>query len=85
MAKNDLETQLRLEIKEQLSKVTKANSPNIYAIIYNANGNLNLKGYARMEEKLVQKTKDGMYMTTPRGKGIRLVENAMKRYEEKYL
>jgi ABC-type glycerol-3-phosphate transport system substrate-binding protein len=55
MAKNDLEYQLRLEIKEQLSKVTRANSPNIYAAIYNAKGLLNVNGYARMEGKLVQK------------------------------
>jgi ABC-type glycerol-3-phosphate transport system substrate-binding protein len=55
MAKNDLEYQLRLEIKEQLSKVTRANSPSIYAAIYHANGILNVNGYARMEGKLVQK------------------------------
>ncbi len=55
MAKNDLEYQLRLEIKEQLSRVTKANSPNIYSAIYSTNGNLNVNGYARIEGKLVQK------------------------------
>ncbi|NVO09051.1 MAG: hypothetical protein HXX16_03725 [Bacteroidales bacterium] len=59
MAKNDLEYQLRLEIKEQLSKVTKANSPNVYEAIHNANGSLNLQGYARMEGKLVQKIISG--------------------------
>jgi ABC-type glycerol-3-phosphate transport system substrate-binding protein len=55
MAKNDLEYQLRMEIKEQLRKVTRANSPNIYAAIHHSNGSLNLKGYARIEGKLVQK------------------------------
>jgi len=55
MAKNDLEYQLRLEIKKQLSNVTKANSPNIYAAIYNTNGKLNMQGYSRTEGKLVQK------------------------------
>jgi len=55
MAKNDLEYQLRLEIKDQLSKVTKANSPNIYSAIHNTNGGLNVNGYVRMEAKLVQK------------------------------
>ena len=55
MVKNDLEYQLRLEIKQQLSKVTKANSPNIYTVIYNTNGSLNVNGYARIEGKLVQK------------------------------
>lgn len=59
MVKNDLEYQLRLEIKEQLSKVTKANSPNIYSAIYNTNGNLNVNGYARIEGKLVQKIISG--------------------------
>lgn len=55
MAKNNLELQLRIEIKEQLSKVTAANSPVIYAAIYNPNGSLNSKGYSRIEGKLVQK------------------------------
>lgn len=55
MAKNDLEYQLRLEIKKQLSKVTKANSPNIYAVIHNTNGSLNLNGYARIETRLIQR------------------------------
>jgi ABC-type glycerol-3-phosphate transport system substrate-binding protein len=55
MAKNDLEYQLRLEIKEQLSRVTRANSPNIYSAIHNSNGSLNVNGYARIEGKLVQK------------------------------
>ncbi|HEY4785934.1 MAG TPA: hypothetical protein VIH57_07785 [Bacteroidales bacterium] len=59
MAKNDLETQLRLEIKKQLSKITKANSPNIYAAIYTSKGALNLQGYSRIEGKLVQKIISG--------------------------
>ena len=59
MAKNDLEYQLRLEIKEQLSRVTKANSPNIYSAIYSTNGNLNVNGYARIEAKLVHKIISG--------------------------
>ena len=59
MAKNDLEYQLRLEIKEQLSRVTNVNSPNIYTAIYSTNGNLNLNGYARIESKLVQKIISG--------------------------
>lgn len=55
MAKKDLEHQLRLEIKKQLGNVTAANSPNIHAAIHNANGSLNLQGYARIEARLVQK------------------------------
>jgi DNA-binding HxlR family transcriptional regulator len=36
-------------------------------------------------EKLVKKLKDGSYSATPRGKGLRMVESAMRRYGEKYL
>jgi hypothetical protein len=55
MSNKDLEYQLRIEIKAQLSKVTKANSPNVYHSIYNKNGSLNLPGYGRIESKLIQK------------------------------
>lgn len=55
MAKNDLEYQLRLAIKEQLSKVTRANSSHIYSAIYNGNGSLNQTGYSRIEGKLIRK------------------------------
>jgi DNA-binding HxlR family transcriptional regulator len=46
---------------------------------------LTLKLRKLMEDGLIKKTKEGTYTTTDKGKGIRLVENAMKRYEEKYL
>ena len=46
---------------------------------------LTLKLKKLIEDGLVHKTKDGMYATTRKGKGIRLVENAMKRYQETYL
>ena len=59
MAKNDLEHQLRLEIKEQLSKVTKANSPNIWAEIHKLDGTLNSSGYARIEAKLIRRIISG--------------------------
>lgn len=59
MATKDLEYQLRLEIKEQLSRVTRANSPNIYASIYNTNGRLNLAGYARIETRLISRIISG--------------------------
>ena len=55
MATKDLEYQLRLEIKNQLNKVTKANSPNIWAEIHKPDGTLNLSGYARIETKLIQR------------------------------
>lgn len=59
MGKNDLEYKLRLEIKEQLSKVTRVNSPNIYGAMHNANGSLNLNGYARIETRLIQRIISG--------------------------
>ncbi|HEY6018715.1 MAG TPA: helix-turn-helix domain-containing protein [Candidatus Paceibacterota bacterium] len=37
------------------------------------------------QEKLVRKTKDGCYEVTAKGKGLRAVESAMRRYGEKYL
>jgi ABC-type glycerol-3-phosphate transport system substrate-binding protein len=55
MSNKDLEYQLRIEIKAQLSKVTNANSPNVYNAIYNKNGSLDLHGYGRIESKLIQK------------------------------
>jgi hypothetical protein len=55
MTKNDLEYQLRLEIKEQLSKVTEANSPNIWSAIHKPDGTLDLQGYARIEARLIHK------------------------------
>lgn len=55
MSNKDLEYQLRLEIKEQLSKVSKANSPNIFTAIHNTSGSLNQHGYFRIEGKLIQK------------------------------
>lgn len=36
-------------------------------------------------EGLIKKLKDGNYAATARGKGLRIVESAMRRYGEKYL
>lgn len=46
---------------------------------------LTLKLKKLSDENMLRKTKDGLYTVTAKGKGLRLVENAMKRYEEKYL
>lgn len=46
---------------------------------------LTLKLKRLTEEKLIEKTEKGFYTATKQGKGLRLVENAMRRYEEKYL
>jgi len=37
------------------------------------------------QERLVRKLANGSYSATPRGKGLRAVETAMRRYGEKYL
>ena len=55
MSKDDLTNKLRLEIKVQLSQVTKANSPKIWAEIHTPGGKLNMQGYARIEAKLIQR------------------------------
>lgn len=46
---------------------------------------LTLKLKKLVQEGLVQKTLEGHYVATEQGKGLRLIENAMKRYEERYL
>jgi len=55
MNTKDLETHLRLEIKVQLSKVTKANSPLIWTEIHKPNGTLNAVGYTRIESRIIDK------------------------------
>lgn len=37
------------------------------------------------DEGMVKKTKDGRYQATEKGKGLRVIEMAMKKYGEKYL
>ena len=46
---------------------------------------LTLKLQKLEAERLVSKTPEGTYTATARGKGLRIVESAMKRYGEKYL
>lgn len=46
---------------------------------------LTLKLGKLTEEGLVAKTSTGSYSATERGRGLKLIENAMKKYEEKYL
>lgn len=52
---NDLESQLRMVIKEELQKVTRANSPSVYAEIHSPDGELSIPGYARMEAKIINR------------------------------
>lgn len=46
---------------------------------------LTLKLNKLIEEGLIAKTSTGAYSATERGRGLKLIENAMKRYEAKYL
>lgn len=46
---------------------------------------LTLKLQKLEAEKIIKKSKEGAYELTEKGKGLRMVESAMKRYGEKYL
>ncbi len=46
---------------------------------------LTLKLKTLESERLVRKLHSGAYSATARGKGLRVVESAMRRYGEKYL
>jgi DNA-binding HxlR family transcriptional regulator len=46
---------------------------------------LTLKLQKLQQEKLLKKRIDGSYATTPKGRGLRVVEGAMRHYGEKYL
>ena len=58
MAK-DLSQRLRMEIKEQLSRVTRINSPLIWEAIHTPQGELNPRGYQIIEARLVYKIISG--------------------------
>jgi hypothetical protein len=64
MPKEDLTYQLRLEIKRQLGKVTKANGTNIWNEIHKPDGSLNLQGYARIEAGLIKRILAGQLTPT---------------------
>jgi len=55
MQNQELQDKLRLAIKKELSKVTQANSPQIWAVIHNVKGYLNIKGYQRIEGMVIKK------------------------------
>lgn len=46
---------------------------------------LTLKLKKLAADGMISKRADGQYTTTSKGKGLRLVESAMKRYQKKYL
>lgn len=46
---------------------------------------LTLKLKRLEEERLLMKNKAGIYVATKRGQGLKVIESAMRRFEEKYL
>jgi DNA-binding HxlR family transcriptional regulator len=46
---------------------------------------LTLKLKKLISESLIKKESDGTYSVTKKGEGLKIIENAMKKYEEKYL
>ena len=46
---------------------------------------LTLKLKKLVEDGLIAKDESGHYVTTKRGQGLKLIENAMRRYEKEYL
>lgn len=46
---------------------------------------LALKLKKLLDDDMIAKNEDGCYTTTKRGKGLKLIENAMRRYEREYL
>jgi DNA-binding HxlR family transcriptional regulator len=46
---------------------------------------LTLKLKKLMSDGMIKKTEDGVYAATEKGKGLKLIESAMKRYQERYL
>ena len=46
---------------------------------------LTLKLKKLRQDGLIQKNQDGTYIATEKGRGLRLIENAMKRYQKEYL
>jgi DNA-binding HxlR family transcriptional regulator len=46
---------------------------------------LTLKLKKLIEKDMVQKNDDGFYESTKKGKGLRNIENAMKKYQNTYL
>ena len=55
MKNQELQDELRLNIKAELTKVTPANSPLIWALIHTDKGKLNVKGYQRVEAMIIKK------------------------------
>ncbi len=46
---------------------------------------LTLKLKKLLEDKMIIKTKNGSYSATNKGKGLKLIEDSMRKYEKKYM
>jgi DNA-binding HxlR family transcriptional regulator len=46
---------------------------------------LTLKLNKLIEEGMVSKNKDGAYLATKKGKGLKVIEDSMRKYEKKFL
>lgn len=46
---------------------------------------LTLKLNKLIEDGMVSKNADGAYLATKKGKGLRVIEDSMRKYEKKYL
>ena len=46
---------------------------------------LTLKLKKLLEDKMIIKTKGGSYSATNKGKGLKLIEDSMRKYEKKYM
>jgi len=55
MKNQQLLDDLRLEIKQELAKITKVNSPIIWSKIHDSKNNLNMKSYLRIEALIIKK------------------------------
>ena len=62
MKNQELQDELRLNIKAELTKVTPANSPLIWDIIHTEKGKLNVKGYQRVEAMIIKKVIAGLQL-----------------------
>lgn len=49
----NIEKAIRTDIKNELSKVTKLNSPNVYGMFHEKNGKINIKAYNILEAKII--------------------------------
>lgn len=46
---------------------------------------LTLKLKKLTEERMIKKSSEGVYSSTARGRGLKIIESAMRRYGERYL